>query len=141
MNTDDCRFCAREFEARILFECEYVVSFVSRPWFRQYHCLVIPKRHVVTATELTEVEGSEIMKEIGRLSAALNTGHGTGVMQKYQPLQTENGIKVNHLHFHIFPRFEAENELFPVPTPNSFDGFSLPSNEEIQATITKAKAQ
>ncbi len=63
------------------------------------------------------------MLEIGRLSTLLDTGYGSGVMQKYQPLQAENGIKVSHLHFHVFPRFEDESGLFPTPLPNSFSGF------------------
>jgi len=73
------------------------------------------------------------MAELGRLSAKLDNGFGTGIMQKYQPLQAENGIKVSHLHFHVFPRTEHEAGLFPVPEPNSFDGFTRPSEAEVTA--------
>ena len=73
------------------------------------------------------------MGELGRLSLKLDKGSGTGIMQKYQPLQAENGIKVNHLHFHVFPRIEDETELFPVPQPNTFDGFVTPSADEVIA--------
>lgn len=108
-----------------------MTSFVSRPWFRNGHCLVIPNRHIVTLAELEDTESAAILAEVGRLAVALDKGYGTGMMQKYQPLQDENGIKVNHLHVHVFPRNESETMLFPVPEPNTFDGFSLPSNTEV----------
>jgi diadenosine tetraphosphate (Ap4A) HIT family hydrolase len=100
---------------------------------------VIPKRHITTLAELTAEEGAAIMTELGRLSHALDAGYGTGVMQKYQPLQAENGIKVSHLHFHVFPRYEDEASLFPVPEPNSFDGFVRPSDEEVAILIQRLR--
>lgn len=138
MNTKDCPFCAKEFIARTLHTSELMSSFVSRPWFRDGHCLVIPNRHVTTISELTPKESQEIMGEIGRLSAILDNGFGTGVMQKYQPLQAENGIKVHHLHFHVFPRREEESDLFPAPQPNDFTGFSLPTDQQIKSVLIKA---
>lgn len=132
-----CVFCSKDFGTGLVHENELVTSFVSRPWFRKNHCLVIPNRHVVTIGELTSDESIEIMREIGRLSQALDNGFGTGVMQKYQPLQMENGIKVNHLHFHVFPRVKDEAGLFPVPEPNDFKGFFLPTEEEIKSVVAK----
>lgn len=132
-----CAFCVKEFSARVLYENELISSFISRPWFRNEHCLVIPNRHITTIKDLTPHEGQDIMREIGRLSGLLDSGFGTGVMQKYQPLQTENGIKVNHLHFHVFPRLEKEPSLFPVPQPNDFTGFSLPTDKQIESIKAK----
>jgi diadenosine tetraphosphate (Ap4A) HIT family hydrolase len=69
--------------------------------------------------------------EVGRLEQELDMGYGTGVMQKYQPLQLENGVKMNHLHFHVFPRLENESGLFPVPKPNDFTGFESVDAKEL----------
>jgi diadenosine tetraphosphate (Ap4A) HIT family hydrolase len=127
-----CVFCEpQNLEPRIIRREALFTSFVSVPHFRDGQCLVIPNRHVTTIGELTIEEGGAIMVELGRLSALLDGGTGTGVMQKYQPLQAENGIKVHHLHFHVFPRLEAEEGLFPVPTPNSFDGFTMPDERAV----------
>jgi diadenosine tetraphosphate (Ap4A) HIT family hydrolase len=79
------------------------------------------------------------MQELGRLLVLLDEGFGTGIMQKYQPLQTENGIKVNHLHFHIFPREEIEDNLFPTPMPNSFQGFRDPKPAEIKEMVDRLR--
>lgn len=79
------------------------------------------------------------MSELGRLSMALDEGYGSGIMQKYQPTQGENGIKMSHLHMHVFPRLENEADLFPVPDPNSFAGFSTPNDHEIIELASRLK--
>lgn len=137
---DSCVFCSRgKLQQEIIRSNDLCTSLVSRPWFRSGQCLVIPNRHIVTVEELEPHESSAIMAELGRLGALLNEGFGSGIMQKYQPLQRENGIKVNHLHFHIIPRHEHEHGLFPVPEPNDFAGFSHPTDEEVAALVQKLR--
>jgi diadenosine tetraphosphate (Ap4A) HIT family hydrolase len=139
-NIEDCAFCDRPtLEWRTIRSEELFTSFVSRPWFREGQSLVIPNRHLVNTSELSPEEGAAIMGELGRLSLKLDEGFGSGIMQKYQPLQAENGIKVTHLHFHIFPRLANEAGLFPVPQPNTFDGFTVPSEDEVIAIAEALK--
>jgi diadenosine tetraphosphate (Ap4A) HIT family hydrolase len=122
--TNPCPFCdTATLQHRLIREEPLYISIISDPSFRQGQCLVIPRRHITTPGELTRDEAAEILLELGRLSTLLDEGYGTGIMQKYQPAQAENGIKVNHLHFHVFPRVEQEAGLFPVPEPNDFSGF------------------
>ena len=129
----DCVFCdTSDLEWRTIRSNELFVSFVSKPCFRSGHCLVIPKRHIEAPHELTKEEGGEIMQELGRIGLDLDEGFGTGIMEKYTPLQAENGVKMSHLHYHVFPRFEEEGGLFPVPEPNSFKGFFFPADDEVK---------
>lgn len=133
---NDCAFCDTEALAwRTIRGEDLYFSIVSKPWFRSGQCLVIPRRHIETPTELNTDEGAGIMQELGRLSARLDKGFGTGIMQKYQPLQPEDGGKVSHTHFHVFPRQKQETSLFPVPDPNNFDGFYQPTDEEVKALV------
>jgi diadenosine tetraphosphate (Ap4A) HIT family hydrolase len=133
-------FCDRQsLEWRTIRSNQHFVSLVSKPWFRRGHCLVIPARHITSPAELNAEEAVAIMVELGRLSALLDEGYGTGIMQKFQPLQSENGIKVNHLHFHAFPRLEVEQGLFPTPSPNSFDGFITPSDDEVTTLAVRLR--
>lgn len=131
-SAEACAFCEpQNLEWRTIIGHELFISFVSNPRFREGQCLVVPTRHITSASELNEPEATSIMLELGRLSHKLDRGFGSGIMQKYQPLQAENGVKMNHLHFHVFPRLEEESGLFPTPQPNSFDGFVRASNVEI----------
>lgn len=136
MNTDSCEFCNPDsLKWRTINTSVTFLSFVSNPCFREGHCLVIPRRHIQSPSELTKEEGAEIMGELGRLGKHLDKGYGTGIIQKYMPLQAENGVKMNHLHFHVFPRLEHEKYLFPVPEPNKFEGFYKPTNEAIKKLV------
>ncbi len=140
MSNPECAFCDTDIqEERRIRIGRHFFSIISKPWFRPGHSLVIPKRHVTTIAELWPKESAEIMTEIGRLSLLLDQGHGTGMMQKYQPMQNENGIKMNHAHFHVFGRLATEENLFPVPEPNNFDGFYDPSPEEIASIVNTLK--
>ena len=137
---ETCVFCdTTDLEWRIVRSEDLFLSFVSKPWFRAGQCLVIPRRHVEVAHELTNDEGAAIMQELGRISLALDDGYGTGILQKYMPLKKEDGIKMNHLHFHVFPRVPDEESLFPVPNPNTYDGFITPSEQEIIAVLNRTR--
>lgn len=130
---ENCRYNQENIGWRTIRAGELATSFVSRPWFREGHCLVIPNRHITTLEELTEQESSALLREAGRLAARLDKGYGHGgILQKHQPLQPE-GIKVNHLHLHVAPRHKEESGLFVVPEPNSFEGFVMPSDSEVIA--------
>ena len=136
----NCAFCdTGSLKWRTIRSNDQFVSFVSKPWFRSGQCLVVPKRHVEAPYQLTRNEGAEIMMELGRISLALDDGYGTGIIEKYMPLQAENGIKTNHLHYHVFPRIEDEATLFPVPVPNSFEGFITPTDDEVLAIVNRVK--
>jgi diadenosine tetraphosphate (Ap4A) HIT family hydrolase len=137
-NNKECAFCDHaNLEEQIIRLGSHSLSVISNPRFRPGQSLVIPNRHVTTVAELNPDESTEVMAELGRLSLVLDEGFGTGIMQKYQPRQAENGIKVNHLHFHVFPRHEEETNLFPTPEPNDFTGFSIPSDDEVNYYLAK----
>lgn len=122
-DVNQCVFCHPEvIKSQIIKIGEHSVSLVPKHSFRTNHVMVIPRRHVLEVGELSAEEAAEILLESGRLAKHIDAGYGSGVMQKYQPTQAENGIKMNHIHFHIFPRIANEQVLFPVPVPNSFDG-------------------
>lgn len=123
-----CAFCevdSEDIQSRVIRKGQWSCSLVPKHHFRGGHVLVIPLRHVTEIGELTSDESVEMMSEVGRLARRVDSGFGSGVMQKYQPLQHENGIKMNHIHFHVFPRTEDEVVLFPVPEPNSFEGLEI----------------
>jgi histidine triad (HIT) family protein len=133
VNLENCAFCRTlGLEWRTITFRTHYFSILSVPRFRPGHCLVIPRRHVTTISQLNSNERDGIMLEIGRLQDRLDNGGGSGLMQKFQPAQAENGIKMDHLHFHVFPRHEPETNLFPVPQPNNFkEGFKSVDRDTI----------
>ncbi len=132
-NIDTCDFCtlAPPTGDRVIRSNDLIASLVSNPSFRADQCLVIPRRHIETLDELTDEEAVAIIRELGRLAKILDTGFGSGIIQKFQPAKVENGITMKHLHFHVLPRIAEEPGILPVPVPNSPEGFTRLDNDEV----------
>lgn len=102
--TTDCLFCkivAKELDSDIVFESETVVAFRDVNPAAQTHVLVIPKKHIESASDLGSedggllVEAFEVMATIAR-DAGLERGHR--IVTNVGP---DAGQSVHHLHFHV----------------------------------------
>jgi histidine triad (HIT) family protein len=101
----DCPFCRivdGKNPAAIVLEDESFLAFLDhRPLFPG-HCLLIPKRHVETLTELPPPDGARLIGDAQMLCSALETAllaEGTFVAINNRVSQS-----VPHLHCHIVPR-------------------------------------
>ncbi len=104
-NAATCLFCkiaTREVAARIVFEDEILLAFLDhRPVFPG-HCLLIPKQHHETLTDLPEDLIGPFFKRAQLLARAVESAmeaHGTFVAMNNRVSQS-----VPHLHVHIVPR-------------------------------------
>src|SRR4051794_17155998 len=99
-----CSFCnPNELEDRIINESDLFISFLSHPRLAAGHSLVIPRRHIEMPMALHTDEITEIFSEIQRLQYQMMVGKlaiGCDVWQKYLPVVPEDGVKMNHVHFH-----------------------------------------
>jgi histidine triad (HIT) family protein len=103
--TSACAFCKivrAEVTARIVFEDEISLAFLDhRPVFPG-HCLLIPREHYETLTDLPEELVGPFFKNAQLLSRAVESAleaHGTFVAMNNRVSQS-----VPHLHTHIVPR-------------------------------------
>lgn len=109
----DCPFCNSSEE--ILKENNLAKVILSNPRKMPGHFLVIPKRHVEAPWELEKDELTDIFelafflekKIIGKL------GDGVDIRQNYRPFLKQNNLKVDHVHFHVYPRY-FEDYLYKV---------------------------
>src|SRR5216684_7567049 len=97
-----CKIAAGEVPARLVFEDEISLAFLDhRPVFPG-HCLLIPKAHYETLTDLPENLIGPYFRNVQRLSRAVESAleaHGTFVAMNNRVSQS-----VPHLHTHIVPR-------------------------------------
>jgi histidine triad (HIT) family protein len=92
-----CRIAAHEAPATIRFEDDDLVAFDAAPSATPLHVLVVPRRHVRSVAELTDVDlagrlvlaAARIARDAGVPSFRLATNSGA-------PLQD-----VFHLHWHV----------------------------------------
>jgi diadenosine tetraphosphate (Ap4A) HIT family hydrolase len=67
-----------------------------------YACLVFA-RHAIELHDLTEAEGSALMRDIRRLSAAISR-----IVNPVKMNYEVHGNTVPHLHVHFFPRYRGD---------------------------------
>ena len=100
----DCLFCKianKDLPAEIVRETDDVVAFKDINPAAPTHVLVIPKRHITSAQDLTASDGDLLgqlfgtMAEIARESG-LESGHR--IVTNIGP---DAGQSVHHLHFHL----------------------------------------
>jgi diadenosine tetraphosphate (Ap4A) HIT family hydrolase len=69
---------------------------------RGYACLVF-RRHAVELHDLSESEGAALMRDIRRLSAAVQRVTGAAKLN-YEV----HGNTIQHLHMHFYPRYPGD---------------------------------
>jgi len=110
----DCPFCKIDkAKTKILKEGKHYFIALSNPRLVAGHLLVVPKRHVEKASELTREERRSIFDAIIALEEEVlaKFAPGCDVKTHHRPFLKRSWVKVDHLHFHVQPR-EFEDELY-----------------------------
>ena len=100
----DCLFCkiaAKELDSEIVHETDNTIAFQDINPAAPTHVLVIPKRHVASAQELTDSDGDLLAELFGAIRAVAT---GAGVDSGYRlttNIGADAGQSVDHLHFHV----------------------------------------
>jgi histidine triad (HIT) family protein len=101
----DCLFCRivrGELEAAVVYEDEATVTFLDhRPLFPG-HCLLIPKGHYETLTDLPEGLVAPLFANARLLAKAVEIGMGSE--GSFVAINNRVSQSVPHLHVHIVPR-------------------------------------
>ena len=100
----DCLFCkivAKELDSEIVWESDGALAFKDINPAAPTHVLVIPKRHVASASELGAEDAAlllEMFEGMRRIAtdAGLESGH-----RIVTNVGSDAGQSVHHLHFHV----------------------------------------
>lgn len=100
----DCLFCkiiAGEIPSSKVYEDENVYAFKDINPMAPVHILVVPKKHISCADEITaknSVEVARIFEAIPKIAAEAGLGNGYRIINNCGPDADQT---VLHLHFHI----------------------------------------
>ena len=100
----DCLFCkivAKEIDSKVVHESSEVLAFQDINPGAPTHVLVIPKRHVVSASELGADDGdllAEMFQTMTAIAKAAGLDGGHRIVTNIGP---DAGQSVHHLHFHV----------------------------------------
>jgi len=112
-NPNNCPFCNPK--ERVLKENEHALVMLSNPHKVPGHFLVLPKRHIEKPWELSHAELADIFDLIFFIEQRIigKLGDGCDVRQNYRPFMKQSKLKVDHVHFHIYPR-SPDDYLYKV---------------------------
>lgn len=106
----DCLFCKiieGSIPSKTIYEDELVKVFLDINPNTNGHCLIIPKKHIVTIREVDNILTTHILevekKIYDLLKEKLNI-KGLTIVQN-----NELGQEVKHYHVHLIPRYEDDN--------------------------------
>ena len=109
----DCVFCEIK-DGRIVRETKNTITILSNPYLMEGHSLVIPKLHAEKMSESPQKIRYELIDEATNVQDLLMQRlqvPGCDLRQNYRPFLPNSKFKVDHLHFHIIPRF-LRDELY-----------------------------
>ena len=119
----DCPFC--DVTDRIIIDNKHAQAFLSNPRKVPGHCLVTPKRHLEQPWELTTEELRDIFELLFIIEQKLvnKLGEGADIRQNYRPFLDQSRLKVDHVHFHLYPRYK-DDYLYQVSEKFETDLFT-----------------
>ena len=120
----DCIFCKivdQEIPSFRIYEDRRFLAFLDINPINKGHLLVIPKEHYENLGMVPVDLVKDIMPVIKKLSSAVVDGTGAGGFNLVVNNGQAAGQLVNHLHFHIIPRFK-DDKLHPWPGRQYQDG-------------------
>ena len=88
-----------------VYEDEYVLAFLDVAPLSNGHTLVIPKEPVAHLHELSEQSGAALGSALVKVTAAVVAATGATAYNILQNNGEEAHQAVNHVHFHIIPKF------------------------------------
>ena len=100
----DCLFCAiinGDIPSNKVYEDDYCYAFLDIAPQAPLHCLVVPKKHISSANEITAENSADVAKifeAIPNIASSLGLENGYRIVSNIG----EDGCQsVKHLHFHI----------------------------------------
>lgn len=116
MEEKNCLFCkiiSGEIPSLKVYEDENSLAFLDISPFTKGHSIVVPKNHYISLLEFPEEKMQECLSAVKKVAIKLKTkleADGINIMQNNYKAA---GQEINHLHFHVIPRWKND-KAFPL---------------------------
>lgn len=134
MKKDDCIFCKLangDIPTNSIYEDDDFKVILDAAPATKGHCLILPKEHfedLLEADETVLAKALPLAKKIAKRQKEVLGADGVNILQNNGPLA---GQTVFHLHIHIVPRYEGEEEILTW----GHQEFSEEETKEIQKAL------
>ena len=99
-----------EVESHKIYEDDFVIAILDIGPLSEGHALVIPKEPAATIDELSDEHAAAVGRVLPRITRAIKKVTGATAINILQNNGSEAGQVVEHVHFHIIPRFKDRGE-------------------------------
>jgi diadenosine tetraphosphate (Ap4A) HIT family hydrolase len=109
-----CPFCKIDKKRTKIVEIKkYVMVIFSNKRLVPGHLLIVPRRHILRPSELSDAERKEIFDTLIEYQDKIvpEIAAGCDIKQNYRPFLKQDDHKVDHIHYHLLPR-NLFDELF-----------------------------
>lgn len=113
-----CKIIAKEIPSSIIYEDEKVIAFLDISQATRGHTLVVPKVHFANIYSVDDETLSHLIKVVQKLSVKIKTKLDANGINILNNNELSAGQTVEHLHFHIIPRYD-ENDGFSCHFANN----------------------
>lgn len=103
----DCLFCkivAGEIPSEKVYETEEVLAFKDIDPQAPFHVIVIPKKHIAGAAEITPENSGAIAKVFEAIAVIAEENKLEGGFRVVNNCGEDGGQTVGHIHFHLLAR-------------------------------------
>lgn len=134
---DTCIFCAIQ-EGKLpsskVYESDTLYAFLDLNPANKGHTLIIPRKHSLDLLGVDPGLGKELLEAMQRIARALVSVTGAEGFNVIQNNGRVAGQQVDHLHWHIIPRFSGDG--IPLWQQHSYD-----SQDEMNRLATAIRVQ
>ncbi len=106
-----CEIAAGRIPGKVVYEDEDVIAILDLSQVTLGHTLVMPKQHTANIIEADEDTAVKCMKVVHKLSRQIVKNTGAAGCNILNNCGTAAGQTVEHLHFHIIPRYSEEDSV------------------------------
>ncbi len=138
MMMDGCIFCKivkGEIPSEKIYEDEFVMAFMDISPANKGHALVIPKEHYETMLDIPEKLLEKVASGTKKVAGAMVDGLSVEGFNVLNNNKSVAGQVVDHLHFHIIPRFEGDGVDMSFPHTKYDEGEMKEYAEKIMKHI------
>ncbi|MBN1157690.1 HIT family protein [Candidatus Woesearchaeota archaeon] len=121
---EDCIFCkiaTGKIPCAKLHESKEILAFLDIAPANKGHCLVIPKKHLETITEIPDALLSKMITAVKELTARIDRALKPDGFNIINNNKKPAGQLVPHFHIHVIPRFINDGQEITWKA-NTFDG-------------------
>lgn len=106
-----CKIIAREISSSIVYEDELTLAILDLSQVTKGHTLVMPKKHCANILDCDEATALSVMKTVRKLAIQIKERTSAEGMNILNNNGTIAGQSVEHLHFHLIPRYSDQDSF------------------------------